>query len=122
MYPRMAVMGVRISWLKFARKAVLAALAALAVAGEGSEVFELVWRELPRDGVDDAEGAGRGAVREPKRDAGVEADVRRAKHQGVVGRARVVEWIGDDEGFVGEDGVGAEGLAAGRLFGTEPTG
>ena len=62
--------------------------------------------------VDDAQRADGVPVRRPERGAGVEADVRVARDQRVVGEAGVGARVGHDEHVLLEDRVGAEGDVA----------
>lgn len=68
--------------------------------------------------VDGAEDADAGAIEGLEGMTGVEDDLFGAGGEGVVGEACVVAGVGDVQGVVSEDGVGAEGNAAGS-FGEE---
>ena len=80
----------------------------------------LLGRELPRGVVDDAQRADGVAVGGAQRGARVEADVRVAKHQRVVGEARVRPGVGHDQQVQLQDGVRAERLLARQLRGLQP--
>ena len=82
---------------------------------EDLEGVRLLLGELTPLVVDDAQRAEAIALGRDERSAGVEADVRLADDQRVVGEARILGGVLDDEGRVGEDGVGAEGLIARRF-------
>ena len=59
------------------------------------------------------------AERRPERNAGVEANVRLACDQRVVGEARIKSGIGDDEHFCPAERVGAERYVSSRLANVE---
>ena len=86
------------------------------VDDEGGEVGEhlalVVGERGPRCDVEDAERADRLAGRDRERCPGIETDMRRAGDERVRGEAGVVAGVRDDEDFVGENGMGAEGVAA----------
>ena len=82
--------------------------------------------ELARHPVDDAQGAESVPLRGYQRGAGVEADIRFAQDKGVVGEARVLRGVANDEEIFLVDGMSAEGDVARGLcelqadFGLEP--
>lgn len=89
--------------------------------GEGCEIaegLEVFVGKLAGLVVDGAEDADAGAIEGLEGMTGVEDDLFGAGGEGVVGEACVVAGVGDVQGVVSEDGVGAEGNAAGG-FGEE---
>ena len=68
-------------------------------------------------GVDDAQGADAPAVTQHQRKAGVETDARLTDHQGVVGKARILQGVRHFQCAVAQNGVRTERLAARCLGG-----
>ncbi len=87
--------------------------------GHVDQDAQLVGRERAHAVAERAQGADCQSATRADRHAGVEADVRRARHQRVVGKARVAGGVGDDQRLVLQDGVGAEGVFARRFAGLE---
>ena len=85
------------------------------LTGERPQRVELRGCQLPRDTVEDAEGAERVAVRGQERRPRVEPHVRLAAHEGVVRETLVGRDVRHDHHVVFEDGVPAEGDGAWRL-------
>ncbi len=88
--------------------------------GEVGQQFPLVGGEaLARLLVDDAQCADIEIVAGPQRRAGIEADVRKARHQRIVDEARVLGRVVDHQHVVILDGVGAKGPVTRRLGGVD---
>ena len=73
-----------------------------------------------RLGVDNAQRTQRHAIGPDKRRAGVEADMRRASDQQIVGEAVILGRVGDDKNLRPQHGVGAEGDIARGLLRIQP--
>ena len=73
-----------------------------------AEHFTLGLAQHPRLAIDHAQGADTTAVGEADRGTGIEANVRLAGNQGIVGEARVARGVGDLEDLVAEHGMGTE--------------
>ena len=80
--------------------------------GKSLQDLQVACAEMARLLISDAKGANVEAVGAGERHAGVEPQMRFARHHGVSGKARVFSGVWNDEGLVLEDGVTAKRLVA----------